>query len=98
MFIEDWNSFYDQAESLYKNDPLKTRYVLKYIHKSRKLVLKVTDDKVVCVLYCLYDSASSCLLWDMKACFALQSYLRCDTSSKSAYVCAVLAIPDRPAA
>ena len=47
MFIQDWNSFYEQAESLYKSDPLKTRYVLKYIHKSGKLQLKVTDDRVV---------------------------------------------------
>ena len=47
MLIQDWNSFYEQAESLYRNDPLKTRYVLKYIHKSGKLQLKVTDDRVV---------------------------------------------------
>ncbi len=47
MLIQDWNSFYEQAEALYRNDPLKTRYVLKYIHKSGKLQLKVTDDRVV---------------------------------------------------
>ena len=47
MFIEDWASFYEQAEQLYRADPLKTRYVLKYKHNSGKLILKVTDDKVV---------------------------------------------------
>lgn len=51
MFIQDWNSFYEQAESLYKRDPLKTRYVLKYVHKSGKLQLKVTDDRVVSSLH-----------------------------------------------
>lgn len=50
MFIQDWNSFYEQAESLYRKDPLKTRYILKYIHKSGKLQLKVTDDRV-CLQY-----------------------------------------------
>ena len=55
MFIEDWVSFYEQAESLYKNDPIRTRYVLKYIHKSGKLVLKVTDDKVVSFLGYRYN-------------------------------------------
>ncbi|CAL5225197.1 g7980 [Coccomyxa viridis] len=50
MLIQDWNSFYEQAEALYRNDPLKTRYVLKYIHKSGKLQLKVTDDRV-CLQY-----------------------------------------------
>ena len=47
MFIEDWNSFYEQAEQLFRNDPLRTRYVLKYKHATGKLVLKVTDDRVV---------------------------------------------------
>ena len=51
MLIQDWNSFYEQAESLYRNEPLKTRYVLKYIHKSGKLQLKVTDDRVVRLPY-----------------------------------------------
>lgn len=45
MFIEDWSSFYEQAEQLYRNDPLRTRYVLKYSHSGGKLVLKVTDDR-----------------------------------------------------
>jgi signal recognition particle subunit SRP9 len=47
MFIDDWNSFYEQAEQLYRSDPLRTRYVMKYKHTSGKVVLKVTDDRVV---------------------------------------------------
>lgn len=47
MFIEDWNSFYEQSEQLYRADPLRTRYVLKYSHSAGKLVLKVTDDRLV---------------------------------------------------
>ena len=52
MFIEDWNSFYEQAEQLYRNDPLRTRYVTKYKHTSGKLILKVTDDRVVRACAC----------------------------------------------
>ncbi|EIE26874.1 signal recognition particle, SRP9 subunit, partial [Coccomyxa subellipsoidea C-169] len=50
MFIEDWHSFYEQAQQLYRTDPLRTRYVLKYSHSSGKVVLKVTDDRV-CLQY-----------------------------------------------
>lgn len=51
MFIEDWNSFYEQAEQLYRSDPLRTRYVLKYSHSGGKLILKVTDDRLVRLHY-----------------------------------------------
>lgn len=47
MYIEDWDSFFQQAEELYRNDPLRTRYCTKYLHKEGKLVVKVTDDKKV---------------------------------------------------
>lgn len=47
MFIQDWDSFAEQAEALYKADPICTRYTLKYRHCDGKAVLKVTDDKVV---------------------------------------------------
>jgi hypothetical protein len=47
MYIEDFNSFYQQAQELVAQQPLRTRYVIKYKHKEGKLVLKVTDDVVV---------------------------------------------------
>lgn len=47
MLLEDFNSFYQQAEELLLRSPLKTRYVIKYRHKEGKLELKVTDDAVV---------------------------------------------------
>lgn len=47
MYIEDWDSFYVQAEELWRKDPIKTRYCIKYRHTEGKLVLKVTDDVVV---------------------------------------------------
>ena len=47
MYIADWDTFAEQAEALYRNDPLRTRYVLKYRHCDGKAVLKVTDDKTV---------------------------------------------------
>lgn len=49
MYIEDWDSFYVQAEELWRKEPLKTRYCIKYRHTEGKLVLKVTDDAVVSV-------------------------------------------------
>ena len=47
MFLENLDDFVQQAEELYLKDPLRVRYVLKYKHKDGKLLLKVTDDKVV---------------------------------------------------
>lgn len=47
MYIDSWDSFLQQAEALYRANPLKTRYVTKYRHCDGKLVLKVTDDTVV---------------------------------------------------
>ena len=47
MYVEDFNTFYQQAEELLLKDPTKTRYVVKYRHTEGKLVLKVTDDYVV---------------------------------------------------
>jgi signal recognition particle subunit SRP9 len=47
MYVEDFNTFYQQAEELLLKDPIKTRYVVKYRHTDGKLVLKVTDDDVV---------------------------------------------------
>ena len=47
MYIADWDTFAEQAEALYRSDPLRVRYVLKYRHCDGKAVLKVTDDKTV---------------------------------------------------
>lgn len=45
MYVQDWDIFAEQAEALYRSDPLRVRYVLKYRHCDGKAVLKVTDDK-----------------------------------------------------
>eukprot|EP00877_Chromochloris_zofingiensis_P003379 jgi/Chrzof1/13041/Cz07g17200.t1 len=50
MYVQDWESFYQQAEELYRRRPLETRYCIKYRHQEGQLVLKVTDD-VVCLKY-----------------------------------------------
>ena len=47
MFLQSLDAFIQQAEELYRRDPLRVRYVLKYKHREGKLQLKVTDDKVV---------------------------------------------------
>lgn len=58
MYVEDFNTFYQQAEELLLKDPIKTRYVVKYRHTDGKLVLKVTDDDVVSQSYALRLSYS----------------------------------------
>lgn len=47
MYVEDWDSFLQMSEALFRQAPLRTRYVLKYRHCDGKLVLKVTDDVAV---------------------------------------------------
>ena len=47
MYIENFESFAQQAEELCRQSPLKARYVSKYRHCDGKLVLKVTDDTTV---------------------------------------------------
>ena len=47
MFLEDFDTFYQQSEALFIQDPLHTRYCLKYQHPAGKLVLKVTNDRTV---------------------------------------------------
>ena len=45
VYVESLDSFIEQAEALYKANPLKARYVIKYTHSKGKLKLKVTDDR-----------------------------------------------------
>lgn len=47
MFVEDFESFFQQSEDLFVARPLDTRYSIKYRHVDGKLVLKVTDDRTV---------------------------------------------------
>ena len=47
MYIENFESFYQQAVDLYQNNPLQTRFVTKYRHCDGRLSLKVTDDSTV---------------------------------------------------
>lgn len=44
MYLDDFEAFYQQAEALYRSQPLKTRYCIKYRNCDGILVLKVTDD------------------------------------------------------
>ena len=44
MFVEDFDVFIQEAEELYRSNPLATRYCVKYRHCDGKLILKVTDD------------------------------------------------------
>ncbi|KDD75106.1 hypothetical protein H632_c868p1 [Helicosporidium sp. ATCC 50920] len=50
MYIENWESFMNQAESLFLASPLRTRISTKYRNCDGKLVLKVTDN-TTCLQY-----------------------------------------------
>lgn len=47
VYLKDWETFYAESEKLYLEHPAHTRYVMKYRHCDGKLVLKVTNDRVV---------------------------------------------------
>ncbi|KAF3663199.1 Signal recognition particle 9 kDa protein [Capsicum annuum] len=47
VYITSWDDFVERSVQLFRADPEKTRYVMKYRHSDGKLVLKVTDDKEV---------------------------------------------------
>lgn len=47
MLFISWTEFVKQAESLYRNNPLRCRYIIKYKHTTGVLVIKVTDDRQV---------------------------------------------------
>jgi len=46
VWVDDWETFYAEAEKLYREHPDHTRYVMKYRHCDGKLELKVTNDQV----------------------------------------------------
>ncbi|KAL3849935.1 hypothetical protein ACJIZ3_011817 [Penstemon smallii] len=45
VYIASWDDFVEKSVQLFRADPEKTRYAMKYRHCDGKLVLKVTDDK-----------------------------------------------------
>jgi len=44
-YIQSWDDFIEGAVALYNEDPVHTRYCVKYRTKEGQLVLKVTDDR-----------------------------------------------------
>uniref|UniRef100_A0A7S4IUA7 Signal recognition particle 9 kDa protein n=1 Tax=Prymnesium polylepis TaxID=72548 RepID=A0A7S4IUA7_9EUKA len=50
VYLDDWDTFYAEAEKMYIDHPAQTRYVMKYRHCDGKIVLKVTNDRV-CLKY-----------------------------------------------
>lgn len=47
-FLKSWEEFEKAAEKLYLQDPSKVRYTMKYVHSKNHLILKMTDNSVVC--------------------------------------------------
>lgn len=47
MFLSDLDEFVHQAQSLFLEQPARTRYVARYHHQRGKLVVKVTDDHTI---------------------------------------------------
>ncbi|CAJ1407099.1 unnamed protein product [Effrenium voratum] len=46
VYVSDFEEFEVAAQELFKQQPLRTRYLVKYRHKEGKVVLKVTDDRI----------------------------------------------------
>ncbi|KZC10009.1 Signal recognition particle 9 kDa protein [Dufourea novaeangliae] len=46
-YINSWEEFEEVAERLYLQDPIKTRYTMKYCHKKGVLCLKLTDNRTI---------------------------------------------------
>ncbi|XP_063242262.1 signal recognition particle 9 kDa protein isoform X2 [Bacillus rossius redtenbacheri] len=49
-YIKSWEEFEKAAEQLYLRNPMKVRYMMKYVNKEGCLALKLTDD-VICLQY-----------------------------------------------
>ncbi|GAM23635.1 hypothetical protein SAMD00019534_068100, partial [Acytostelium subglobosum LB1] len=50
-YINDFDEFYNRAETLYRSDPSRTRYSFKFRHVDSKIVLKVTNDRQTLVYH-----------------------------------------------
>ncbi|CAG7846022.1 SubName: Full=Related to signal recognition particle 9 protein (SRP9) {ECO:0000313/EMBL:CCA69248.1} [Serendipita indica DSM 11827] len=58
VFIKSWTEYQAKAEQLYEEQPIRTRYCIKYRAADGVLILKVTDDNT-----CLkYKTRSSIML------------------------------------
>lgn len=78
MYIENFESFIQQAEDLYTANPLRTRYTFKYRHCDGKLVLKVTDDTTVRQSLALNGlSEFKASRFRRLTCYSLPSYMQC---------------------
>ncbi|KAL7287048.1 signal recognition particle 9 kDa protein-like [Trichogramma pretiosum] len=49
-YLSSWEEFEKCAERLYLQNPMKTRYTMKYCHQKGVLDFKITDDKT-CLQY-----------------------------------------------
>ncbi|XP_063242261.1 signal recognition particle 9 kDa protein isoform X1 [Bacillus rossius redtenbacheri] len=45
-YIKSWEEFEKAAEQLYLRNPMKVRYMMKYVNKEGCLALKLTDDVI----------------------------------------------------
>jgi len=50
VYFDSWDEFATAVEQLFVAEPNKFRFVVKYRHCDGKLVLKGTDDQVVCIV------------------------------------------------
>ncbi|KAJ1521217.1 hypothetical protein ONE63_002903 [Megalurothrips usitatus] len=49
-YLKSWEEFERAAERLYLQDPMKSRFTMKYVHSKHIVCLKMTDD-VVCLQF-----------------------------------------------
>lgn len=48
MRVASWEEFAQRAKKMYLEEPMRTRYLVRYNHDRSRLCVKVTDDVKVC--------------------------------------------------
>lgn len=48
MRVLSWDEFAQKAKKMYIEEPMRTRYLVRYNHDRSRLCVKVTDDVKVC--------------------------------------------------
>lgn len=49
MRVASWDEFAQRAKKMYLEEPMRTRYLVRYNHDRSRLCVKVTDDVKVCL-------------------------------------------------
>ena len=66
MRIASWDDFAERAKKMYLDEPMRTRYIVRYNHSQKKFCAKVTDDFKVCSLHPLRACRTGATILNVK--------------------------------